>query len=74
MENTGHRSIQGVRLYKRSSDQQKKVVSHVLNNATSENHIEVAVNITDNSKKICQEQIKGITFNHCTDIHVHFNN
>ncbi len=43
MENTGHRSIQGVRSYKRSSDQQKKVVSHVLNNATSENHMEVAV-------------------------------
>ena len=37
MSRTGHRSIEGVRAYKRISDEQRMELSHVLNNATNGN-------------------------------------
>ena len=38
MERTGHRSVDGVRAYKRTSDEQQKSVSGVLNSATNGTH------------------------------------
>ena len=39
MERTGHRSKDGVRVYKRSSTNQHKMLSRVLNRETEKSHI-----------------------------------
>ena len=38
MERTGHRSVEGVRSYKRTSDQQREVLSDILNRAPTPKH------------------------------------
>ena len=39
MGRTGHRSIDGIRTYKRVSNEQKEDISHVLNSATNGDNI-----------------------------------
>ena len=38
MERTGHRSIEGIRNYKRTSERQHQAVSQLLNNASVDDH------------------------------------
>ena len=80
MERTGHRSVEGVRSYKRTSDQQRQALSDILNqpcsSATSSSTVIPAVtSATSNSVSLAtastQQLQRGIhlpsaTFNNCT--------
>ena len=58
MEHTGHRSVAGVRSYKRTSDEQKQAVSNVLHG-----------NITNTQSSMSSlHTTKGLTFNNCSSI------
>ena len=54
MERTGHRSLEGVRSYKRMSENQKEVLSDILYNKVT------ATNTTSNSEDHKHDQTTGI--------------
>ncbi len=80
MERTGHRSLEGVRSYKRTSTEQQETVSDILSNAKkqcSESTLPV-VNTTGSSDSSCNIALPsylasktGFTFN---TINISFNN
>ena len=71
MEKTGHRSVHGVRSYKRASSEQKKALSGVLNiGGNPESSSAVTILSQNNLKLTASEAIKGFTFNNCTDIYI----
>ena len=71
MENTGHRSVHGVRSYKRTSSDQKKALSEILNVGGNPESSSAVTNSSQNNLKLtASEAIKGFTFNNYTDIYI----
>ena len=76
MERTGHRSVEGVRSYKRTGEKQRKVLSDILNrqNSQSEQSLEVvsASPSLPSLPKLSAASLSGSaqTFNQCT-VHFH---
>ena len=84
MERTGHRSIDGVRAYKRSSEEQHRSISNVLNAATngstpvetpkklkldSNAPIEQSPSVQTPSQKPLQQQVlPNISFTGCSNV------
>ena len=71
MENTGHRSVQGVRSYKRTSSEQKKAISELLCGGSMVPSCTVPAT-TSNAINI-ESQVqghKGFTFNNCSEIQI----
>ena len=64
MEQTGHRSVQGVRSYKRTSTEQQKSVSDVLSGNT------VSTCCLSSIKINPLQSLKGFTFNNCSNIQI----
>ena len=57
MERTGHRNTEGVRLYKRTSMQQKQKVSDILNMATR-----IKMNTTNQTGDITNSAVANVSF------------
>ena len=85
MERTGHRSLEGIRSYKRTSDEQREAVSDILSNkkpcteiALSENACvtpEVQNQYTANISLPSYTSKSGaFYFSSCTNVNINFNN
>ena len=81
MERTGHRSIEGVRSYKRTGENQRKVLSDILNRQqTTNSQSEQSLEVVSASQPLPQlpaflpglsaASLSPQTFNHCT-VHLH---
>ncbi len=51
MKRTGHRSIEGVRVYKRASDDQEQVVSAILQRSSTSTNLSIPLSISPSPKR-----------------------
>ena len=70
MERTGHRSLDGVRSYKRTSDSQREALSDILNRqgatSTSTHKSAVTLQSSQHSQLLQGLSLPSATFSHCT--------